>query len=255
MVAGICNASDSIEAATARLSEVLSEHGASLLIYAQHDRQQAKLPRLIHVSFPGISPTPEIGLNELRDCPITHHVLQTLQPLALLGSGYASARNGNCERLLNQLGGSAFDEIVLVPVPSDDVVHIFLVGLTDVSFEGTERERLIDLMEQFVVGVLVGFGRAKAARFRPGAQGAKTAGKVTAREVECLMWTAKGKTSHEIAIIVGLSEHTINHYLATAGMKLGAVNRTQAVVKALLAGFFDLSQLAPDAPGEPVSTN
>lgn len=57
------------------------------------------------------------------------------------------------------------------------------------------------------------------------------------REIGCLNWTAAGKTSAEIAEILGLSEHTVNHYLNRAAKKLDTVNRTQAVAKALRTGL------------------
>ncbi|MGQ8633650.1 autoinducer binding domain-containing protein [Agrobacterium sp. DKPNP3] len=57
------------------------------------------------------------------------------------------------------------------------------------------------------------------------------------REIDCLNWTAAGKTSAEIAEIMMLSEHTINHYLNRATKKLDTVNRTQAVAKALRVGI------------------
>lgn len=60
---------------------------------------------------------------------------------------------------------------------------------------------------------------------------------LTEREIECLSWTAAGKTSLEIAEILGLSEHTVNHYLNQVTRKLEAVNRTQAVVKAIRRGL------------------
>nr|CAD6423146.1 LuxR family transcriptional regulator [Rhizobium sp. Q54] len=60
---------------------------------------------------------------------------------------------------------------------------------------------------------------------------------LTDRELDCLNWTAAGKTSAEIAEILGLSEHTVNHYLNRAAKKLDSVNRTQAVAKALRAGL------------------
>ena len=60
---------------------------------------------------------------------------------------------------------------------------------------------------------------------------------LTEREVQCLSWTAAGKTSLEIAEILGLSEHTVNHYLNQVTRKLEAVNRTQAVVKAIRRGL------------------
>jgi LuxR family quorum sensing-dependent transcriptional regulator len=60
---------------------------------------------------------------------------------------------------------------------------------------------------------------------------------LTEREIQCLSWTAAGKTSLDIAEILGLSEHTVNHYLNQVTRKLEAVNRTQAVVKAIRRGL------------------
>lgn len=62
---------------------------------------------------------------------------------------------------------------------------------------------------------------------------------LTARERECLVWTAAGKTSGEIATILKLSEHTVTHYLGIACQKLDAVNRVHAVSKAMRAGLLD----------------
>jgi len=61
---------------------------------------------------------------------------------------------------------------------------------------------------------------------------------LTLRELDCLRWTAEGKTSSEIAAIIKLSEHTVNHYLIAAARKLDCVNRVQAVAKALRLGLF-----------------
>ncbi|QLF69539.1 autoinducer binding domain-containing protein [Peteryoungia desertarenae] len=65
----------------------------------------------------------------------------------------------------------------------------------------------------------------------------RTSDVLTEREIDCLNWTSAGKTSVEIAEILGLSEHTINHYLNRATKKLDAVNRTQAVAKAIRSGL------------------
>jgi DNA-binding CsgD family transcriptional regulator len=65
----------------------------------------------------------------------------------------------------------------------------------------------------------------------------RAADTLTDREVDCLNWTAAGKTSAEIAEILSLSEHTVNHYLNRAAKKLDTVNRAQAVAKALRTGI------------------
>ncbi len=57
------------------------------------------------------------------------------------------------------------------------------------------------------------------------------------REAECLAWTAAGKTSAEIASILDISEHTINHYLGSICQKLNAQNRAHAVSKAMRMGL------------------
>jgi LuxR family transcriptional regulator, quorum-sensing system regulator BjaR1 len=59
---------------------------------------------------------------------------------------------------------------------------------------------------------------------------------LTAREREVLAWTAEGKSSWEIGEILGLSERTVNWHAEQAKKKLDAVNRTQAVIKALRLG-------------------
>ncbi|MGV8938127.1 MAG: helix-turn-helix transcriptional regulator [Allorhizobium sp.] len=56
--------------------------------------------------------------------------------------------------------------------------------------------------------------------------------RLSARELECLRWSAAGKSSEEIAIILDISVHTVISYLKSAMRKLNAVNRMQAVARA-----------------------
>lgn len=53
------------------------------------------------------------------------------------------------------------------------------------------------------------------------------------RERQCLEWCAAGKTAEETAIITKLSVHTVESYVRSATRKLGAVNRMQAVARAI----------------------
>ncbi|KQT47462.1 hypothetical protein ASG43_10150 [Aureimonas sp. Leaf454] len=57
------------------------------------------------------------------------------------------------------------------------------------------------------------------------------------RELDCLRWSAAGKTSGEIAAILGVSENTVNSYLAAAAQKMNAVNRVQTVAQAIRLGL------------------
>lgn len=56
---------------------------------------------------------------------------------------------------------------------------------------------------------------------------------LTKRETEIVTWIASGKTSAEIAVILSVSEHTVNSHTNTILRKLNAVNRTQMVAIAL----------------------
>jgi DNA-binding response OmpR family regulator len=52
------------------------------------------------------------------------------------------------------------------------------------------------------------------------------------REVETLTWAARGKTSAEIAEIIGITKRTVDFHVDNARAKLGAPTRTAAVIKA-----------------------
>ena len=69
--------------------------------------------------------------------------------------------------------------------------------------------------------------------------GHRQAVSLSRREIECLSWASAGKTSMEMSEILGLSEYTVNHYLNRATRKLDAVNRVQAVAKAIRAGLLN----------------
>lgn len=68
------------------------------------------------------------------------------------------------------------------------------------------------------------------------ASGGRT-NRLSAREIECLLWCGKGKTNAQIGAALGLSARTIEHYLASAIRKLDANNRTHAVYLAATAGL------------------
>jgi LuxR family quorum-sensing system transcriptional regulator CciR len=59
------------------------------------------------------------------------------------------------------------------------------------------------------------------------------------RQAECLGWVEQGKSSPEIAIILGLSARTVEAYIERACEKLGVRTRIQAVVRARRDGLLD----------------
>jgi DNA-binding response OmpR family regulator len=62
---------------------------------------------------------------------------------------------------------------------------------------------------------------------------------LTEREVETLTWAARGKTSSEIAIILGLTKRTVDFHIDNARLKLNATSRIHAAVKAAAGQLID----------------
>ena len=53
---------------------------------------------------------------------------------------------------------------------------------------------------------------------------------LTDREIECLSWIGEGKTSDEIAVIIGISRNTVNNYITSIMNKTGAKTRSEAEI-------------------------
>lgn len=61
--------------------------------------------------------------------------------------------------------------------------------------------------------------------------------KLSSREKDVLRWTADGKTAGEIALIICITERTVNFHISNAMEKLKCSNKTAATVKAALLGL------------------
>lgn len=168
------------------------------------------------------------ALQLLRTSPLVRHVRTSTIPLIMpLESRTAASRPE--ERDASESLFRRFGFLIGAAVP----VHDPHGRRGAICFEG-EREdlRYIELLELTLISIhiyerLCTISGADRHASNP----------LTEREKGCLSWTAEGKTSIEIAEILGLSEHTVNHYLNRAAKKLGSVNRTQAVAKALRRGW------------------
>lgn len=60
------------------------------------------------------------------------------------------------------------------------------------------------------------------------------------REKECLFWAAHGKSSSDIAAIIGLSSRTVDSYVGKACSKLGVRTRVEAIAVGIRHGVIDL---------------
>jgi DNA-binding CsgD family transcriptional regulator len=63
---------------------------------------------------------------------------------------------------------------------------------------------------------------------------------LSARELDCLKWTAEGKTAWEASVILGITERTVRFHLNAAREKLQCTTTAQAVAKAVRDNMIDL---------------
>lgn len=69
-------------------------------------------------------------------------------------------------------------------------------------------------------------------------------GPLTAREHDCLLMAANGLTSADIGTKLGIAERTVNFHIRNVLRKLQAINRSEAVAKAVARGVVDARAIA-----------
>jgi DNA-binding NarL/FixJ family response regulator len=130
-------------------------------------------------------------------------------------------------------GFELLERLVALAPRFSKMPFVFLTALTDRDNELKGRQLGADdyvtkpidfeLLATIIAARLAGVARTG---LRP-----KTAA-LNDREVEVLTWVARGKTSMEIAKILGLTKRTVDFHTDNARTKLGAATRTEAVLKA-----------------------
>ena len=90
-------------------------------------------------------------------------------------------------------------------------------------------------------------GEGAVVRHRPGPRRRppRAGTQLTVREIEVLSWSALGKTSQDVAAILGISEGVVRIHLQSAQHKLDCLNRTHTVAKALAEGLIKPDLKAP----------
>lgn len=163
-----------------------------------------------------------------RESRIVAGLKQTILPIASGNLLFARARESDLKtELLGIFYDAGFRKTIGLSLHDADRNHyvVMLSGNREIIDENEIAGLLFDTMK-----ALDCFWTA-----RPQEQD-ETA--LTAREIDCLRWSAAGKSSEEIAVILSISAHTVNTYLKVAMRKLNSVNRMQAVAKACRLRLF-----------------
>lgn len=98
----------------------------------------------------------------------------------------------------------------------------------------SDVEGSIDLARLATAQVLGGY---LWSRLNAGRDFAVLGDPLSTRERECLAWVSEGKTTEEVAVILGVSANTVNRYILHATQKLSVPSRTMAIAVAIRNGM------------------
>ena len=144
-----------------------------------------------------------------------------------------------CDVRMPRMGGFELLEKVTAAGPAfARVPFVFLTALDDrENVLAGRRLGADDYLTKPVDFELLGVVVDNRLRRAEGGAGPQPGVHLTEREKEVLTWVGRGKTSSEIAVILAVSERTVNFHCDQAMRRLDVINRTQAVVKALATGL------------------
>lgn len=133
-------------------------------------------------------------------------------------------------------GMTGFDligQLSAMAMPFSKIPFIFLTALTDRENELKGRQLGADdyVVKPVDFDILDAIIRTRLARLPTRVEWPGEI-RLSDREIESLTWAARGKTSAEIAIILGLSKRTVDFHLDSARDKLHVATRIEAAVKA-----------------------
>ncbi|WP_068086828.1 LuxR family transcriptional regulator [Polycladidibacter stylochi] len=139
-----------------------------------------------------------------------------------------SNMSGAARQVLEDARNFGMNDGVCVPIQG-------LQGFQGILLFGGGEVRLTE--RDISVLHLVGIYATNRVRELTGSGSSRPRHRLTPRELECLKWSAAGKTSWEISQILTISQHTADWYLASAARKLHAANRTHAVAEGFRLGL------------------
>ena len=138
-------------------------------------------------------------------------------------------------------GFQVLEQLTALEPRFNDMPFVFLTALADRESELHGRQLGADdyVTKPIDFEILGAIIRARLARVaRPALWAARIT--LSDREIETLTWVARGKTSAEIAQILGLSKRTVDFHVENARTKLSATTRIEAAVKAATGRLIDV---------------
>lgn len=165
----------------------------------------------------------------LARCPVNRHVLETDHPFFWTKTGEPGR---DAYRIVRRPSGPGLHGLQ-VPVFG----HAGLIGA--MSFGGTAIDSSVDTRSALTLIATTAF---HAAQRLAGPNEPASMPHLSDRELQVMRWVASGRRQADIALMLGLSERTIENHLRRIRKRLGATSTAQAMHLVVRSG-----SLKPDA--------
>jgi len=154
------------------------------------------------------------------------------QVLPLIWSDLVLAEGSLARKMMQEAADFGLRDGVTMPVHSPQGE----LGILSMSIDAS-REVTRPILQRTLPYIQLMASHLHHAVRRLSATALPDAPEMSARVNECLRWAAEGKTTGEIAQILGISDSTVNFHLNNAMQKLNVVNRQQGIGKVALQGL------------------
>lgn len=137
---------------------------------------------------------------------------------------------------------AALSDFTLVCIPvwsTDKQTFAFLLAVDQASFGAAELLVLQTICQTYVI---------ETDRIGQSTRSGKSDYILTARERECLQLSSQGLTEKRIALSIDISPNTVRVHIENAKRRLGAANKSHAIVLAVIHREIDLPAAAQAAP-------
>lgn len=186
--------------------------------------------RLLTNNPPVWSESIELAVSEGSPHNLIRHASLQLPPIGWSASGHLIGHtiiDELARQHVRTMGGWGMQAGMLCPVAAPELEWGALVFFSHQSMSFEELHQLLPLCSLYASSFCFWYlqlAYRRAVGRRP---------QLTKREVESLNWAGKGKTSAEIGTILGISDRTVEGYIASACEKLNARGRQAAITKAM----------------------
>jgi LuxR family transcriptional regulator, quorum-sensing system regulator LasR len=175
----------------------------------------------------------ELPVSEVLKDPIVNHLNSRVEPIFWSKDNYERL---GLEALYERFKDHGLGSGIALAIRGTNG-EMLSVGLSNSEQSEVEKSTPVEQMGALYLSATAMFNRMIVTAKKQLSLIHEDTPKLTPREIECLQWARAGKTSWEVAKILGISQATSIFHMKNAIAKLDASNKTHAVIVAVERGL------------------